>query len=526
MVKKNPVLIISLSLCISFIIMGFFFTDFLYGIASYLLNFATTNFGWFYLLTGFIFVAFLLFIALSKFGRLRLGKDSDKPEYSTIAWVAMLFSTGMGVGLVFWGVAEPVMFYVSPPIGEGLTAEAADIGMKHVFLHWGIHPWSIYGTIGLALAYFQYRKGLPSLISSVFHPILGEGIHGPVGKSIDILAIFVTAIGVASTFGLSTLQISAGLNNLYGIPNTLTTQLIVIGIATVLFLVSACSGINRGIKYLSNLNLFLFLTLIIYLFIVGPSNQILNIFLTTLGGYINDIPTMSLRLSPFDEDNRAWVSGWTVFYWAWWTTWAPFVGSFIARISRGRTIRQYVLGILCVPSIIGFAWFSIMGGSALHLIHDLGETALLTSITTDMESALFLFFEYLPFSSIVSFVAMLLMVVFFITSADSATVVLGMFSNKGNLNPSIRIKAMWGIIISLATIVFLLSGGLDAVKTFSIVIASPFTIIMLAMIYSTFKAIRQDPAYTKDLVYTKDPAVKKDPVLKEDPAIKTEVKVK
>ncbi|VEF49548.1 BCCT family transporter [Bacillus freudenreichii] len=493
MFKKNPVLSYAITLSLIFVVLGFFFTDSLYNVASYLLGIALTYFGWFYLLTGLIFVAFLVLVAVSKYGSLRLGKDTDKPAYSTVSWVAMLFSTGMGVGLVFWGVAEPVTFYNSPPYGEALTAEAANVGMKHVFFHWGIHPWAIYGIIGLALAYFQFRKGLPSLISSVFHPILGDGIHGPVGKTVDILAIFTTAIGVASTFGLSTLQISAGLNNLYGIPNTLTTQIIIIIVATAMFVTSACTGINRGIKFLSNLNIFLALTLVMFIFIVGPTNKIFNIFFTTLGSYMNDVVGMSLRLSPFNEDGNAWVTGWTVFYWAWWTTWAPFVGSFIARISKGRTIRQYVIGILCVPSLIGFVWFSVMGGSAIHLIHDLGHTALLESVNTDLEAALFLFFDYFPLASVVSVVAMILMVIFFVTSGDSALVVLGMFSNKGDLNPSVKIKAMWGVIISMATIVFLLSGGLEAVKTFSIVVASPFTIIMLIMTYSIYKVIKTEP---------------------------------
>jgi glycine betaine transporter len=495
MFKNNPVLSYSIGVSVLFVILGIFFTDGLYKVASNILNFALSYFGWFYLLTGFIFVAFLIMIAVSKYGHIRLGKDTDQPAYSNISWVAMLFSTGMGVGLVFWGVAEPVMFYNSPPYGEPLTAEAANVGMKHVFFHWGIHPWAIYGILGLALAYFQFRKGLPALISSAFHPILGDRIYGPAGKTIDILSIFVTAIGVASTFGLSTLQISAGLNSLYGIPNTLTTHIAIIVIASALFTLSAASGINRGIKFLSNLNIFLFLTLIIFVFIVGPTNKIFNILITTLGGYVNDVIGMSLRLEPFNEENQAWVTGWTVFYWAWWTTWAPFVGSFIARISRGRTIRQFVFGILLIPSILSFVWFSAMGGSALHLIHDLGQTVLLDRINTEVEAALFLFFDYFPLSSVVSIIAVILLLVFFVTSADSATVVLGMFSNEGNLNPSIRLKVMWGIIIALAAVVFLLSGGLEAVKTFSIVVASPFTIIMLVMIYSMYKVIRTEDVY-------------------------------
>ncbi|MFD1707604.1 BCCT family transporter [Siminovitchia sediminis] len=502
MFRQNPVLQYSVALSMLFILFGFFFTDTLYKVASSLLDFALTYFGWFYLLTGTILVGFMVLIAVSKYGKLRLGKETDQPAYSTISWIAMLFSTGMGVGLVFWGVAEPVTFYNTPPYGDPLTAEAADVGMKHVFFHWGIHPWAIYGVIGLALAYFQFRKGLPSLISSIFYPVLKDKIYGPAGKTIDILATFVTAIGVASTFGLSTLQISAGLNTLYGIPDSLTTQIMIIIIATAVFITSACTGINRGIKYLSNLNIALFLGMIIFIFCVGPANKILNILFTAMGGYANDIVSMSLRLAPFSSEDNAWITSWTVFYWAWWTTWAPFVGSFIARISKGRTIRQFVLGILCIPSLVSFIWFSVMGGSALHMIHDLGNSALLESINTNIEAALFQFFGYFPFSPVISVLAIFLMLIFFVTSGDSATVVLGMYSRKGDLNPPVLLKGLWGLIISMAAVVFLLSGGLEAVKTFSIVVASPFTVIMLAVIYSfmrelnneTFDALHQTSA--------------------------------
>jgi len=503
MFKNNPVLWNSIAISMLFVIFGIFFTDAMYEVATNILNFLLSHFGWFYLLSGFIFVAFLLLVAFSKYGNIRLGKDTDEPEYSTVSWIAMLFATGMGVGLVFWGVAEPVMFYDSPPYGDGQTAEAAIVGMRHVFFHWGIHPWAIYGVIGLVLAYFQFRKGLPGQISSTFYPILGDRIYGPAGKTIDTFAIFVTAIGVASTFGLSALQISAGLSNLYDIPNTLTTQLIIIIIATTLFIISATSGINRGIKILSNLNIFIFLLLIIFIFLVGPTNKILNIFITTLGGYMNEIIGMSLRLEPFNPDNQAWITGWTVFYWAWWTTWAPFVGSFIARISKGRTIRQFIFGILFVPSLLSFIWFSATGGTAIHLIHDLGQTFLLDRINTDIEAALFLFLEQFPFSSIVSVIVMVLLLLFFVTSADSATVVLGMFSNNGDLNPLIRIKLIWGIIVSLAAVVFLLSGGLEAVKTFSIVVASPFTLIMLLIIISLYKSINKEFGYRKTSVLDK-----------------------
>lgn len=492
MFKNNPVLTYSVIVSSLFVIIGVFFTDFLYKIANAALNFALTHFGWFYLLTGITFVGFLVLLALSNYGKVKLGKDSEKPAYSTLSWVAMLFSAGMGVGLVFWGVAEPVIFYDTPPYGSPHSDNAAVVGMQHALFHWGIHPWAIYGVIGLSLAYFQFRRGFPALISSAFYPILGDKIYGGPGKFIDVLAIFVTAIGVASTFGLSTLQIAAGLNAVYGIPNSFTTHIIIIIVATIIFTISASTGLNRGIKYLSNFNIFLMFFVIAFILILGPTNHIFNTLFTSLGRYMNDVLGMSLRLGAFNDAEYEWITSWTVFYWAWWTTWAPFVGSFIARISRGRTIRQFVAGVLLIPTVISAIWFSVMGGSALHLIHKMGQNVLLENIINDIESSIFLFFNYFPLSEMISILVMILLLVFFITSADSATVVLGMFSNNGELNPNLSIKVLWGVIVSFASIVFLLAGGLDAVKTFSIVVASPFTIIMLFMIYSTVVFIRSE----------------------------------
>ncbi|TCP22670.1 glycine betaine transporter [Scopulibacillus darangshiensis] len=492
MLKRHSVLGISLSLSILFVVIGVVFNDWLGQKASAFLDFAVTYFNWFYLLVGTIFVMLCLYLMFSKYGNIRLGKDEDKPDYNTISWISMLFSAGMGVGLVFWSIAEPVTHYITPAYGEGSTSQSAELSMVYTFFHWGVHPWAIFSTIGLGLAYFQFRKGLPATVSSIFYPILGDNIKGPIGKVIDILAVFVTAVGVASTFGLSALQISSGLHTEWGVPNSLSIQLLIIIIATVLFLLSATTGLDRGIKYLSNTNMLIFFILMLIVLIVGPTRQIFEVLISSTGSYLTKIVPFSFRLAPYNAGQDKWISDWTVFYWAWWMTWAPFVGSFIARISKGRTIKEFMMGVLIVPTLLTFVWFSILGGTALHLVNDLHNSGLAKSITNDMTSALFLFFNNIPMGSILSILAMFLIFTFFITSADSAVFVLGILSMKGDLNPSKKIKMIWGIIVAGAAVVFLVAGGLEAVKTISIVIASPFTIIMLFICYSLFKAIRSD----------------------------------
>ncbi|NWO15105.1 BCCT family transporter [Virgibacillus sp.] len=490
--KRNIVLWISLALSSLFVVVGVVFNQWLGEKAAIFLDFAVTYFNWFYLLVGSLFVFICVFLIFSKYGNIRLGKDTDKPDFSTTAWISMLFSAGMGVGLVFWGVAEPVKHYLFPPYGEGGTIESANNAMKYTFFHWGLHPWALFGIVALSLAYFHFRKGLPSAISSIFYPIIGDKIHTNIGKTIDVLSVFITAVGISSTFGLSTLQIASGMEARWGIENTFSTQLMIISFATIIFLISSSTGVNRGIRYISSLNVILLFTLMLSVFLIGPTKQILEIFISSTGSYLGNIVPMGLKMEPFDQKANNWIGSWTVFYWAWWTTWAPFVGSFIARISKGRTIKEFVIGVLVVPSLISFVWFSILGGSAIHFIHEFQNTGLADSINADVNAALFAFFNEIPLGPILSVLAIILIFSFFITSADSATFVLGMLSDKGNLNPSNRIKMTWGIISSGSAIVFLLAGGLDAVKTISIVVASPFTIMMLFICYSIIKSLKRE----------------------------------
>ncbi|MGG4458541.1 BCCT family transporter [Brevibacillus porteri] len=487
--------LISLVIVFVIVLFGAISPELFASAASHVLKVTTTNFGWFYLIVTFGFLIFCIFLAFSRYGQIPLGSDDDEPEYSLPTWFAMLFSAGMGIGLVFWGVAEPVSHYFSPPAGvTGQTTEAAQTALRYAFFHWGLHPWGIYALIALTLAYFQFRKGAKGLISSTFGPLLGERIHGPLGKGIDILAVIATAFGVATSLGLGTLQINGGLSHLFGLPSNTTVQIVIISIITVLFLLSATTGLDRGIKYLSNTNLVLALLLLLLTLVLGPTSFIFDAFTSTLGSYLNNLISMSLRLTPFTQGT--WVANWTLFYWSWWIAWAPFVGMFIARVSKGRTIKEFVICVMLVPSLLSFIWFSVFGGTALHLeIFD--QAPIGAAVQRDISTALFLALEQLPMGYILAVVAVLLIITFFITSADSAIFVLGMLSSDGNLDPSNRVKITWGILQSAIAIVLLLSGGLEGLQTASIVAALPFTVIMVLMCYSLVLALKEEDRIAK-----------------------------
>lgn len=480
---------LSVFITLLFVLWGAIAPNNLGAISKEAFNFTITNFGWLYLFLALGFLIFAFYLAFGKFGNIRLGSDDDEPEYSNRSWFAMLFSAGMGIGLVFWGVAEPVSHYMNPPFGDPQNAEAARLAIRYSFFHWGLHPWAIYTIISLSLAYFQYRKGFSGLISSTFYPLLKERIKGPIGKAIDTLSIIATVFGVATSLGLGALQVNGGLSHLVGIPTTTFWQIIIIVIVTVLFLISATTGLDKGILLLSNGNLILATILLLLTFTLGSTSFLLETFTVSFGAYIQNLVQMSLRLTPFQ--NNPWIGEWTLFYWAWWIAWAPFVGMFIARVSKGRTIKEFVLGVLLIPSLFSFIWFSIFGGSALHLEMFKGEK-ITEAVQNDITSALFVTLEGLPYGTIMSIVATLLIVTFFITSADSATFVLGMLSSEGDLNPSNRVKISWGILQSSIAIVLLLSGGLESLQTASIVTALPFGIIMALMCVSIYKALNEE----------------------------------
>lgn len=454
-------------------------------------GFLTTSFGWYYLLIVSLMVVFCLFFLISPMGQIRLGKDTDKPEFSFGTWIAMLFSAGMGIGLVFWGAAEPLShFAIDPATAEPGTVEAFRESMRFTFFHWGIHAWAIYAVVALSLAYFQFRKGEPGLISATLKPLFGDRMNGPLGVAVDVIAIFATAVGVATTLGFGTIQINEGLAFLIpAVPgDNFIVQLIIIAVITVLFMISAWSGLSKGIKYLSNTNMVLAIALLVLVIILGPTLLIMNMFTDSLGAYFQNIVGMSFRAAPVDGENRAWIDGWTVFYWAWWISWSPFVGIFIARVSRGRTIRQFLVGVLLVPTVISFVWFAAFGTTAMDVQNSGGVdlTGLLTS------EVLFGVFNELPMGIILSIIAVMLITTFFITSADSATFVLGMQSTNGSLNPANSIKLTWGIAQSLIAVILLSAGGLDALQTALIIAAFPFSFIMLMMMASFYKAVTLD----------------------------------
>lgn len=453
--------------------------------------FATTtrNFSWLYLWTVFVLVVASLVLAFGRYGRLRLGNDDEEPEFSLHSWFAMLFAAGMGIGLVFWGVAEPLSHYALPPPGIApLTPEAANAAMLHVFFHWGLHPWAVYSIVALSIAYFQFRRNLPITISSTLSGLPAR-LHGSWMVVTDVLAVLATAFGVATSLGLGALQINSGLAEVAGVPIGTRSQIVIIVVTTAIFLASSMSGIERGIKWLSNANLILAAAIAAFVLVTGPTAVILDTFTSTLGRYLSGVVQMSLRLTPFRNDE--WVHNWTVFYWAWWISWSPFVGLFIARISRGRTIREFVTGTLLLPSLAGFAWFSVFGGAALYAEIFEG-IPLAQAATTDVSTALFALFAALPGTFVLSIAATLLVLVFFVTSGDSATFVLGILSERGNPDPSLRIRLAWGVLVGLIAISLLLAGGLQALQTAAIVMALPFALVILLMLVSLMRALRED----------------------------------
>jgi glycine betaine transporter len=487
--NKGPaVFLVSLALVVGFILLGIFVPDGLDVFSSALHGAIIEHFGWAYLLSAFGFVVFSVYIALSRYGRLKLGKPHDKPQYSYFGWFSMLFAAGMGIGLIFWGVSEPLSHFASPPqYLDAASGEAARFAMVRSFFHWGIQPWAIYIVMSLSIAYFSFRRGMAPLISNTFYPLLGERVFGPVGKTIDILAVFATVFGIVTSLGLGALQINGGLGAVFGIPINNTVTFIIIAVVTVLYLTSSMTGLDTGIQILSKTNVLVAITLLLFVLVVGPTSYILNVLTTVVGDYLTQFVNLSLSTNPFE--GYQWTKDWTLFYWAWWISWSPFVGLFVASISRGRTIREFVSGALLVPTMLTFLWFAVFGATGLDLqLHrgiDLAAVAM-----SDITLVLFEMFRYLPLGALLSLVAILLLSVFFVTSADSATFVLGMMTSNGNLNPPTAKKFTWGILQSVSAIILLMTGGLAALQRMAIVAALPFTLVMVVMVFSLLKALR------------------------------------
>lgn len=453
--------------------------------------------GWFFVLGMNVFLIFSLYIAFSKFGEIRLGGRTARPEFKTLSWFAMLFSAGMGIGILFWSVGEPVLHYMNPPIGAAESVEAAQNSMKFTFLHWGFHAWGVYALVGMSLAFFTFNKKLPLTISSVFYPLIGERVNGKLGKMINVLAVVATLFGLATSLGLGVKQVNAGLNYLFNVPDSVTVQVILIILITLVATGSVVAGLSGGVKRLSQLNIILAAFFLLFMIIVGPTLFIFGSFVQNAGAYFQDFFVLSFWTETYAQTD--WQKGWTVFYWAWWISWSPFVGMFIARISRGRTLRQFVLGVLVVPTLLTFFWLSAFGGSALFLeLNNIGDIG--TAAQENVATSLFVLLEQFPWSSFMSLLGVILVISFFVTSSDSGSLVVDSLTAGGKLDAPVAQRIFWALTEGGVAAVLLLGGGLVALQTASIITGLPFTIILLVMAYSLHKGLTQE--YDKVLKYS------------------------
>lgn len=484
-----PVFIVSSVLILAFVIFGAAFSDQAASVFSAAQSWIVDTFGWFYLLAVAIFLIFCLTLAISPFGQVKLGPDHSTPDYNYMSWFAMLFSAGMGIGLLFYGVAEPIMHYSAPPTGDPETIQAARDAMSISFFHWGLHAWAIYAVVGLSLAYFSFRHNLPLTIRSALYPIIGDKIYGPIGHAVDIFAVLGTMFGVATSLGLGVLQINAGMNYLFDIPESIFVQISIIAGITVLATASVVAGLDAGIKRLSELNLTLAILLLLFVLIAGPTLFLFQALVQNTGTYINELVTRTFNIYAYDPSD--WLGSWTLFYWGWWIAWSPFVGMFIARVSRGRTIREFVLGVLFVPVGFTFMWMTFFGGAAISL-EMAGLANIATAVNENVPTALFVLFEEMPFSMLVSGIATLLVVTFFVTSSDSGSLVIDIITSGGHPNPPVWQRIFWAVTEGLVAAVLLLAGGLAALQTAAIMGALPFSMIMLVMCYGLFKGLRAE----------------------------------
>ncbi|WP_370545797.1 choline BCCT transporter BetT [Edwardsiella tarda] len=471
------------------------------------------NASWFYILAVALILLSVTYLGFSRYGTIKLGPDHAEPEFSYFSWFAMLFSAGMGIGLMFFGVAEPVMHYLSPPEGSAQTIAAAKQAMTLTFFHWGLHAWAIYAIVGLILAFFSYRHGLPLTLRSALYPLIGERIYGAAGHAVDIFAVLGTVFGVATSLGYGVLQVNAGLNHLFDLPISITVQVGLIVVITSLATLSVISGLDRGIRLLSELNLGLAVLLMLLIAALGPTVLLLKSFVENSGAYLSQIVSKTFNLYAYEPKSSSWLGGWTLLYWGWWLSWSPFVGMFIARVSRGRTIREFVTGVLLVPAGFTLMWMTVFGNSAIELIAHQGAADLATSVQHDVSLALFNFLEHFPQPTLLSFIAMVMVVVFFVTSADSGAMVMDTLASGGAKHTPLWQRIFWAALTGVVAIVLLVAGGLQALQTVTIASALPFAVILLLAIYGLFKALRVDIYKKKSqLVTTIAPPASHNPI--------------
>jgi len=453
------------------------------------------NFSWFYVLAFSVFLGFLVILSVSSLGNIKLGNDEEEPEFGFLSWLAMLFAAGMGVGLMFFGVAEPLTHYLSD-ITTGSAEHKQQEALLHTLFHWGIHAWAVYGTIALALAYFGFRYKLPLALRSCFYPLLKERINGKLGDLIDIMALLATLFGVITTLGFGASQLGAGLHQLGWISeNSFSLQVVVIAVVMSLAIFSAISGVGKGVKILSELNLTLAFCLLIFVLVAGPTLYLLSAFSDNIGTYLSNLVKLSFKTYVYEQEHTDWFSGWTILYWAWWCSWAPFVGLFIARISKGRTIREFIFGVLVIPSMFGILWFTVFGNTAIWL-NDGEAAGTLGQMISSPETLLFKFLDYLPLSGVTGLVSLVVISLFFITSADSGIYVLNNIASRDKSLAAPRWQAvMWGILMSVVAIVLMQSGGLANLQAMTLLVALPFAMLMLLMCFSLWKGLNADKKY-------------------------------
>ena len=485
----RPVFLVSAGLILSFLIFGAGFPETANAVFQGAQTGIADYFGWFLILVTNLSLVLTVYLAFSRYGDIRLGAQTETPQYGLLSWVAMLFSAGIGIGLLYWAVAEPLFHFFSPPMGEAESVEAAKQAMVLAFFDWGLHGWGIYCIVALSLAYFHYRQGLPLSIRSVLYPLIGERIYGPMGHAVDILAVFGTMFGVVTSLGLGVMQINSGLETFLGLPNNIFVQLVLIAIITGLATVSVMLGLDGGIKRISSFNIYLSFALLAFVVIVGPTLFILDSFIENVGNYIGSLVQFSFWVEAYSGTN--WQVDWTLFYWAWWISWSPFVGIFIARISRGRTIREFLLGVLLIPTSILFFWFTAFGGTAIKMELD-GNPGLIEATKNDYGDAIFKLIEFFPATPLVGGVIIVMIVVWFVTSSDSASFVIDMLTAGGHTDPPRIQRIFWAVTEGAIAAMLVVAGGLQALQAAAVVAGFPFAFVLLIMMYSLLRGLGRD----------------------------------
>ncbi len=486
----RPVFFISAGLILLVCLYGAGFSEHAAVTFSSTQRWLVTNFGWFYMASIAFFFGFVVYLAFSRFANIKLGPDDSEPDYSYLSWFAMLFSAGMGIGLLFFGVSEPLTHFAQPPSGIGGTTAAANRAMEITFFHWGLQAWSVYIVVGLSLAYFSFRHGLPLSVRSALYPLIGDRIYGPIGHAVDIFAVLGTMFGVATSLGLGVMQVNAGLNFLFGVEISTYVQILLIVFITGMATISVVAGLDAGIRRISELNLLLALVMLVFILVAGPTATLLSALMQNVGGYLSSMVDMTFNLYAYEP--KEWMGDWTLFYWGWWISWSPFVGMFIARISRGRTIREFIIGVLLVPAGFTFLWLSLFGNTALTM--ELADSGidLVTAALEDSPTALFVMLGQLPWSNVMSLVATLLIITFFVTSSDSGSLVIDIITSGGNEDPPVWQRIFWAVTEGAVAAALLLAGGLSALQAAAISSALPFAFVMLFMCYGLYKGLQME----------------------------------